>query len=111
MKSNVTLQALYLENNKLGDQGALAIAIALEQNEQNAVHSCHMNKNGLTKVGHQAVRERKATKVLEEEARFQAVLDNLENINESHHSITLFYIIFFSISVEFSVSTTFFPFQ
>ena len=78
LKNNVTLQALYLENNKLGDQGALAIATALEQNEQNVVHSCHMNKNGLTKVGHQAVRERKATKVLEEEARFQAVLDNLE---------------------------------
>ena len=35
-------------------------------------------KNGLSKVGHQAVKARKATKVLEEEARFQAVLDNLE---------------------------------
>jgi hypothetical protein len=78
LEVNTTLQALYLENNKLGDKGALAIATALEKNETNAVHSCHMNKNGLSKVGHQAVKAKKATKILEEEARFQAVLDNLE---------------------------------
>ena len=78
LETNTTLQAIYLENNKLGDEGALAIAMALENNEETAIHSCHMNKNGLSKVGHQAVKARKATKVLEEEARFQAVLDNLE---------------------------------
>ena len=85
LEDNSTLEAIYLENNHLGDEGAFALAGAMDTNE--TLRSCHTNKNRMSKQGYAALQAKSAKKYLEEaekekkkyDAKYEQLLQNLKD--------------------------------